>query len=1190
MAALTPINERFALGNLNGGDMLIGQGGMGTVYHGVDLMTKTPVAIKLLKSDFSDPQILQRFIREGEVLRQLNHPNIVKLLDAVQVKGQHYLIMEYVSGGSLRDVLEKTPRLSVQRALYIALDLADALTRAHRLGILHRDIKPDNVLIAEDGTPRLTDFGMAQVSGRPHITQEGAIVGTLAYLAPEVFAGDTADERSDIWAFGVMLYEMLAGERPFNYDQPGALINAIMTQKVLHLETLRPDIPIALVDLVYRMLHKDKHARLQSVRVLGAELEALLRGDPASYLPARVAQQDNRFDTTSTPSLGLRSSSSPRPAPNNLPLQPTAFVGREKELQDLNAMLADPATRLITVQGGGGIGKTRLSLALGAQQLDKWRDGVYFVSLVALADPQDIVRAIADAVGFSIDRSDTTALLNYLSGKHMLLLLDNFEHLTEGSSLVTDLLQSAPDLKIVVTSRKQLRLRSEVPYELHPMQVPTPRENTLEQVSKYAAAKLFVQSARRVQPDFDLTDKTAAGVARILQLVEGLPLGIELAAAWLEALPLDEIAKEIEKSIDFLETDLSDVPERHRSLRAVFEYSWNFLTHEERDVFMRLAVFRNGFERDAAEKVAGASLRLLTQLVNKSLLQRDPMGRYYMPKLLRQYVDEHFTDPQQRAEAFGKHANYYGEYIARFAPALNSDRESAAMDAIEAEYDNLLLAWQTAITSNQQAFLDNVLDTIVVYYVNRSMTREGVEMFRALAESLVSSGQADTRLYWRAVNRQMWLSGRLGNYAEVREMSQRAYAYFSQPATRDDTEAALALNQLSYVHMFQGDIHESIRYAQAAVELMGNIQNVTQWFMAMGNWGYAEFLAGNHQQAHLIYESIEHTFERVSYSPSGKAYAKNNHGEILRVLGDVPAAERLFKEAYDIFKSEKNLRGQAFTIANLAGVLFAQMRIDEADELFRESYRLNKEIGDRHGLGHALSALGNVASMREDNQAALRYFEKSLALRKELGDERGMADSYSDLARIYQKLGDIKNAQLMINEAINLQRAMNDISALAFSLGGNANALIMMGNYDQAEPLVDEVETLSQQLDFPTVHAFARLLRGMLVYKTQQDYARAEQLLKEAIRLAIVGEFVGIAAVAMVALAELEMRRGNAQRALWMISVLQRYNFNYIANFTPYVSLLFDQLQAQLSPDVIEKTAAQTSSLDVSGLAQQVLA
>ncbi len=285
------ITNRFLIGDPDRD--LLGRGGMGEVYRATDSQTGETVAVKALNPNVlaHDPDLLARFLREGEALRQLNHPNIVHMIAACEEDGCHYLVMEYVPGRSLQQLLDAEHRLPPQRAIEISLDLADALTRAHRLGIIHRDLKPANVLLAADGTPRLADFGLAHLAAASPLTQSGMLMGTVDYLSPEACRGEPLDERADIWAFGVMLFEMLSGQAPFGGDSLTARLTAILTRPVPDLAALVPGLPDGLVDLVYRMLEKDRQQRIPSVRLVGAELEALLKGrEPITPVPTGRVQ------------------------------------------------------------------------------------------------------------------------------------------------------------------------------------------------------------------------------------------------------------------------------------------------------------------------------------------------------------------------------------------------------------------------------------------------------------------------------------------------------------------------------------------------------------------------------------------------------------------------------------------------------------------------------------------------------------------------------------------------------------------------------------------------------------------------------------------------------------------------------------------------------------------------------------
>jgi DNA-binding SARP family transcriptional activator/predicted ATPase len=345
---------------------------------------------------------------------------------------------------------------------------------------------------------------------------------------------------------------------------------------------------------------------------------------------------------------------------HNLPAQSTPFVGREDELAEIAARLSNPECRLLTLVGPGGSGKTRLALEAAARQIQAplrrlpgaprmeplaagkgapgtgptpepsqrfpFEDGAFFVSLAPLRSVESIVPTVARAVGFSFYGAEVEArqqLLDYLRGKRMLLVLDNFEHLLGGVSLVTQVLESAPEVKILVTSRARLNVQAEHLFAVLGMYYPD--RDAVQDAARYSAVQLFLDCARRARLGFELTAGNVADVVDICRLVEGMPLGILLAAAWVGMLTPAEIVAEIRESLGFLETDLRDVPRRQRSVRAVFDHSWNLLTPRERSVMQALSVFRGGFTRQAARRVAGATLHELRALVDRSLLQRGPL-------------------------------------------------------------------------------------------------------------------------------------------------------------------------------------------------------------------------------------------------------------------------------------------------------------------------------------------------------------------------------------------------------------------------------------------------------------------------------------------------------------------------------------------------------------------------------------
>ncbi len=372
----------------------------------------------------------------------------------------------------------------------------------------------------------------------------------------------------------------------------------------------------------------------------------------------------------------VQSSSKSGTQEHNLPTQPTSFIGRGPEVAKIIELLADPDCRLLTLVGTGGIGKTRLAIGAATKMVDAFAYGVYFVPLQSIQSTDFLISAVADAIKLPLSgqQDPQIQLFNHLDNKEMLLVLDNFEQLLDkgGAQLLVNILKAGSSVKLLVTSREVLNLQEEWLYPIHGLPVPDNVQTQNPEI--YGAVQLFVERARQVQRDFSLADESEQ-VIRICQLVEGMPLAIELAASWTKVLSCANIAAEIQRNINFLSTSLRDVPERHRSMEAVCEQSWQLLPAEERRVFKRMSVFRGGFRREAAQAVAGASLSGLLRLVDKSLLRREASGRYAIHELLRQYAEEQLaqTSSEEIANTRELHCTYYMAFLAdRSAPYLLS--------------------------------------------------------------------------------------------------------------------------------------------------------------------------------------------------------------------------------------------------------------------------------------------------------------------------------------------------------------------------------------------------------------------------------------------------------------------------------------------------------------------------------------
>lgn len=400
---------------------------------------------------------------------------------------------------------------------------------------------------------------------------------------------------------------------------------------------------------------------------------------------------------------------------HNMPASITPLIGREVELVQIGHLFIEEKQRFLTLIGPGGIGKTRLAIAIGAEMTTHFAEGVYFVDAAPLMHPDEIPQAMASALNYQApDKGQQLfpQLLAALSRQRLFLILDNFEHLLTGASLVQQILQTCPQVAVLVTSRQRLQLTSENRFELGGLDYPD--RLTPEDALAYTAVQLFVENGRRARIDFALTEENVADVVRICQLVEGMPLGLVLAASWLAMLSPAEIAHEIEKSLDFLAADLADLPSRQRSMQAVFDHSWQLLAPAEQAVLAKLSVFRGGFTREAAEQIAGANLRVLLSLVNKSLLQRQvENGRFAIHELLRQFAAAQRRTFNTNEATLRTHCGHFAALIKANTWPVDNMFDWARQNL--ADKDNIQRAWDYALENVLAEELLNLSQWILVY-------------------------------------------------------------------------------------------------------------------------------------------------------------------------------------------------------------------------------------------------------------------------------------------------------------------------------------------------------------------------------------------------------------------------------------------------------------------------------------------
>jgi predicted ATPase len=973
----------------------LGAGAMGEVYLAFDPELERAVAVKVLPDDLAaDAARLVRFVREAKAASALNHPNILTVYDVGTHEAMRFLVTEYVDGRTLRRWLAEE-RPALVDVLDIVAQAATALQAAHAAGIVHRDVKPENIMLRCDGLVKVLDFGIAKLTaaglGEPEPgaspaemsqTLPGTLLGTVRYMSPEQARGAEVDARTDVWSLGVVLYELVAGQPPFAARSRMATLSAILDREPEPLELAAPGTPGPLGRLVGRALRKERDERLGSAAELAAELrqlEAAIErvaatiGDPLGAEAAIETILTERSD-------GAR--------PTNLPASTSPLTGRERELEELAALLRAPETRLLTITGAGGAGKTRLAVEAARAALPDFADGAFAVELSALRVPEHVAPQIAEALGVNEAPGARLAesLERFLADKRMLLVLDNFEHLLEAAPLVGGLLRAAPKLTALVTSRSRLHLSEERELALEPLEVPVYSSlPPLDEVGRCAAVALFVERARTVRPSFELTAENAHAVCEICRRLDGLPLALELAAARVRFLTPEALLGRLDRRLKLLTGGTLDLPDRQQTMRAAIAWSYDLLEAHERALVRRLAVFASGCTLEAAEAVCEAAdvevLDAVTSLVDKSLLrhreQFDGQVRFTMLEVVREFGLEQL-DAEGEADAVRlAHARHFINAAEASEQAIRGAAPGTAIKLLALEYENVRLALGFLLERLPEE-CTRLVSALLVFWHTRNLYSEGCEWIgRVLAASEVEPSVRVKLLHG---------AGDLArSFGDLEEAAR--YAHECAEVSRaigDRKFLALALTSLGTICLSRpGEASQARRYFEDALVYFRELGLRRLEGVILANLACTASLEGHYAEGRAFCEQALEIEGRASGTDVA-AMMLLTLGELCYRMGDLAAARASYLESLSIATEIGN---HLYVVMGLDGLAAVALETGESRRAARLGGAAEALL---EGIGGALDA-SLEQKLHEDYVARLRETLDADELEREWAGGRALS-------------------------------------------------------------------------------------------------------------------------------------------------------------------------------------------------------
>jgi predicted ATPase len=702
------------------------------------------------------------------------------------------------------------------------------------------------------------------------------------------------------------------------------------------------------------------------------------------------------------------------------------------------------------------MGKTRLALQSAAQLGEEFSDGIYYVPLESLSSADLLATAIADRMQFHIDPASEdgdaeSQILQYLSERSILLILDSFEHLIAGASFVSRILTRTDALKLMTTSRERLNLKGEWTYELGGLSRLGGTDPSTEEIS--GALQLFLERARQADGDFILTEEQKPYAIRICELVEGLPLGIEPAATWVRMLSPKEIVKEIEKGIEFLASTMRDLPDRHRSIQAVYDYSWELLTEEEKQVLKKLSVFEGGFTRRNSERVAGASMATLMSLADKSHLRNPQEGRYAMHALSRQYAFARLQeDPLEEERALSAHAEAYAEMLNKWLIPLKGGQRAEALQMIGEEIENIRAAWDWMVLEGRLDLITPSIEPLWLYYDLRNWFQEGFDTFSKATGALKNlklqkKGPDKDNCIAKLLTRQAWHAWRLGRYDEADVHIRRA---LELQIDGDLPEQALNKHISGIIAYSQGNLDRAKENLSEGLDLWRESKEpwgeaMTLFYLSLVNHARGEY--GDAQQP---YQRGVDLFRDVGYQ-FGATFSHTSLGNVVRTLGDFMEAKKLCMASLKIRREMDDPWGIAACLDSLGVVESGLGELDEAMKAGLESLEIRTSLGDKRGMGTSLNNLGHITYLRQEFSQAKRYGEEGLQIRRDLGNRKGMAASLNFLGTVALAMDDLPAAKEYVNESLSIRSELGEKVGIIDSQNNLGKIALAMDDAEDAQ-------------------------------------------------------------------------------------------------------------------------------------------